>query len=73
MTAKAGRPRVTQRVRWGIGDKGLMFRARLVDSSSWGVDEEAQCKAPAAQMLISFRPGFQNGKWDPSHGGSDPC
>lgn len=66
-------PRVTQRVRWGTGDKGLMFRARLVDSSSCGEDEEAECKAPAAQTLIGSRPAFQNGKWDPSHGGSDPC
>lgn len=47
-------PGVIQRVRWGIGEKGLMFRARLVDSLSWGEDEEAECKAPAAQMLIGF-------------------
>lgn len=45
-------PRVTQRVRWGIEDKGLIFRTRLVDSSSCGEDEEAERKAPAAQMLI---------------------
>lgn len=50
-----------------------MLWARLVESSSLGEDEDTECKAPAAQMLLSFLARLPEWQMGSITGGSNPC